>query len=133
MSKHSKKPVGETRRYVGIDLGDKKSRVCIVDERGEVVSQEWVVTTPEAFLKGFHGEAALRIAMEVGTHARWASELFGRLGHDVLVADARQRALITHSNAKSDRRDARTRAQWCGPIRVCCHRSSIEPKSCRWI
>ena len=111
MSKHSKKPAGEARRYVGIDLGDKKSRVCIVDERGEIVSQEWVVTTPTAFLKRFHGEATMRIAMEVGTHSRWASELLGRLGHDVLVADARQLALITNSNAKSDRRDARTLAQ----------------------
>jgi len=33
MSKDIKKPAGETRRYVGIDLGDKKSRVCILDER----------------------------------------------------------------------------------------------------
>ena len=49
MSKDIKKPAGETRRYVGIDLGDKKSRVCILDERGEIVLQEWVETTPEAF------------------------------------------------------------------------------------
>ena len=34
MSKHIKKPAGGTRRYAGIDLGDKKSRVCIVDEQG---------------------------------------------------------------------------------------------------
>jgi transposase len=111
MSKHIKKPAGETRRYVGIDLGDKKSRVCIVDEQGEIVSQEWVVTTPGAFLKRFRSEAAMRIAMEVGTHSRWASELLGRCGHDVRVADARQLALITNSNAKSDKRDARMLAQ----------------------
>src|SRR2546427_3744292 len=36
MSKDIKKPAGETRRYVGIDLGDKKSRVCILDEGGEI-------------------------------------------------------------------------------------------------
>ena len=35
MSKDIKNPVGETRRYVGIDLGDKKSRVCIVGEQGK--------------------------------------------------------------------------------------------------
>ena len=50
MSKDIKKPAGETRRYVGIDLGDKKSRVCILDERGEIVLQEWVVTAGEARL-----------------------------------------------------------------------------------
>lgn len=111
MSKDIKKPAGETRRYVGIDLGDKRSRVCILDEQGDFVSQEWVVTTPGAFLKRFRNETALRIAMEVGTHSRWASELLGRCGHDVRVADARQLALITNSNAKSDKRDARTLAQ----------------------
>jgi transposase len=112
MSKDIKKPAGETRRYVGIDLGDKKSRVCIVDEHGEMVSQEWVATTPEAIFKRFRGEAKMEIAMEVGVHSRWASELLGRCcGHQVRVADARQVALISNSNAKSDKRDARTLAQ----------------------
>ena len=41
MSKDIRKPAGETRRYVGIDLGDKKSRVCILDERGEIVLQDY--------------------------------------------------------------------------------------------
>jgi len=111
MSKDSKKPVAGTGRYVGIDLGDKKSRVCILDEHGQVVSQEWVVTTPEAFSKRFLGHSKLRIAMEVGTHSRWASDLLERCGHDVRVADARQLSLITKSNAKSDQRDARMLAQ----------------------
>ena len=95
MSKDIKKPAGETRRYVGIDLGDKKSRVCILDERGEIVLQEWVVTTPEAFFKRFRGEAKMDIAMEVGAHSRWASDLLGRCGHKVVVADPRQLGLIT--------------------------------------
>ena len=89
MSKDIKKPAGETRRYVGIDLDDKKSRVCILDERGEIVLQEWVVTTPEAFFKRFHGETKVDIAMEVGEHSRWASDLLGRCGHKVVVADPR--------------------------------------------
>ena len=111
MSKDIKKPVGETRRYIGIDLGDKKSRVCILDERGKVVLQEWVMTSPEALFKRFRDEAKMDIAMEVGTHSRWASDLLGRCGHKVVVADARQLGLITKSNAKSDKRDARTLAQ----------------------
>jgi transposase len=121
MSKDIKQPAGETRRYVGIDLGDKKSRVCIVNGQGEVVSQEWVVTTPEAVFKRFHGKQEMCIAMEVGTHSRWASELLRQCGHDVRVADARQLALITNSNAKSDKRDARTLAQllWADPRLLC--------------
>ena len=79
MSKDIKKPAGETRRYVGIDLGDKKSRVCILDERGEIVLQEWVETTPEAFFKRFHGETKMDIAMEVGAHSRWAQRSIGEV------------------------------------------------------
>jgi len=73
--------------------------------------QEWVVTTPEAFFKRFHGEAKMDIAMEVGAHSRWASDLLGRCGHKVVVADHRQLGLITKNDAKSDKRDARTLAQ----------------------
>ena len=111
MSKHSKTPAADAVRFVGIDLGDKKSRVCILDEPGNIVSQEWVVTTPEAFRKRFEGQAPMHIAMEVGTHSRWASELLRSCGHNVRVADARQLALITQSNAKSDKRDALTLAR----------------------
>jgi len=111
MSKDIKKPAGETRRYVGIDLGDKKSRVCILDEGGQIVLQEWAVTTPEAFFKRFRGETKMDIAMEVGAHSRWASDLLSRCGHRVVVADPRQIGLITKNNAKSDKRDARTLAQ----------------------
>jgi transposase len=107
MEKDNKNRAEETRRYVGIDLGDKKSRVCLVDQQGKIVSQEWVVTTPEAFLKRFAGETALVMAMEVGTHSRWASDLLRACGHEVRVADSRQVALITHSDAKCDQRDAR--------------------------
>jgi transposase len=111
MRKHSKKPAEKVSGYVGIDLGDKKSRVCTLGEQGEVVAQEWVTTTPEAFFKRFSGPANMRIAMEVGTHSRWASEVLKRCGQEVIVADARQLALITNSNAKSDKRDARMLAQ----------------------
>jgi hypothetical protein len=41
MRKHSKKPTEKVSGYVGIDLGDKKSRVCTLGEQGQVVAQEW--------------------------------------------------------------------------------------------
>ena len=83
----------------------------MLNEEGQVVVDEWVTTTPEAFLKRFSGQAKMRIAMEVGTHSRWASRVLRACGHDVRVADARKLELISKSNAKSDKRDARTLAQ----------------------
>ena len=38
MSKDSKEISERSRRYVGIDLGDKKSRVCVVGEQGEMIA-----------------------------------------------------------------------------------------------
>ena len=71
--------------------------MCILDERGQIVLQEWVVTTPEAFFKRFHGETKMDIAMEVGAHSRWTSDLLRRCGHHLVVADPSQLGLITKS------------------------------------
>jgi transposase len=49
-----------------------------------------------------------RIAMEVGTHSPW---LLTRIGHGVIVANARQVQLISANSRKNDRVDAETLAR----------------------
>src|SRR5258705_7179360 len=68
------------------------------------------------------------IAMENGTHSPWVSRLLTELEHQVLVAHAQKVQLITKSNRKDDRHDARTLARLAridpellGPVR---HRSA---------
>ena len=51
-------------------------------------------TTPDAFERRFASEQPLRVAIEAGTHSPWASRLLERLGHEVLVANARKLRLI---------------------------------------
>jgi transposase len=51
------------------------------------------------------------IALETGTHSPWISRLLTELGHEVIVAHAQKVALITKSNRKDDRHDARTLAR----------------------
>jgi transposase len=51
------------------------------------------------------------IALETGTHSPWVSRLLGGLGHEVIVAHAQKVQLITKSNRKDDRHDARTLAR----------------------
>jgi transposase len=46
------------------------------------------------------------VALEVGTHSPWISRLLEVLGHDVIVANARQVKLISESSRKNDRLDA---------------------------
>ena len=72
---------------IGIDLGDKKSQVCVVDGAGEIVQEGAVRMRREAwvvFLKKYPGA---RVAMEVGTHSPWLSRFITDLGHEVFVAN----------------------------------------------
>jgi transposase len=51
------------------------------------------------------------MVMEVGTHSPWLSRLLSSLGHEVIVANARQVQLISASSRKDDRMDAQTLAR----------------------
>jgi transposase len=96
---------------IGMDLGDKTSRYCILNQQGEVVGEGSVATTKKGMLERFGGLAHCRIAMEVGTHSPWVSRLLTSLGHEAIVANARQVRLITHSTRKDDKLDARLLAR----------------------
>jgi transposase len=52
-----------------------------------------------------------RIALETGVHSPWVSRLLTQLGHEVIVAHARNVRLIGESRRKDDRLDARTLAR----------------------
>src|SRR5208337_3033221 len=60
---------------VGIDLGDRFSRYCIVNADGEVMEEGRIATTAAALERHFGGEARQRIALECGTHSPWVSRL----------------------------------------------------------
>ena len=69
-----------------------------------------------------------RVALETGTHSPWVSRQLTQLGHEVIVAHARNVRLIGESSRKDDRLDARTLARLAridprllGPVR---HRSA---------
>src|SRR5580704_9610459 len=101
---------------IGMDLGDRWSFYCVLDEAGRIILEQKVPTTPQS-----------RIALETGTHSPWVSRLLTELEHEVIVAHAQKVQLITKSNRKDDRHDARTLARLAridpallGPVR---HRS----------
>ena len=91
---------------IGIDLGDRKSHVCVLDAAGEVVEESRIATTPKALRARFEGQAPTRIAHEVGGHSAWVSELLKELGHEVIVANARKLRMIFQNDSKNDRLDA---------------------------
>jgi transposase len=91
---------------MGIDVGDRFSHLCLVDNEGEVVERDRIRSTEVAFRRYFEGIARLRIALECGTHSPWMSRLLKQLGHQVIVANARKIPTITESESKNDDRDA---------------------------
>jgi transposase len=96
---------------IGLDLGDRSSAYCILNEAGEIVLEHKLATTPEAMKQVFGSLPRCRIAMETGTHSPWVSRLLTELGHEVIVGHAQKVRLITKSRRKDDRLDARTLAR----------------------
>src|SRR5579863_8615067 len=112
-------------RTIGMDLGDRSSRYCRLDSRGEVLVERSVATTKKGLRQVFGALARSRVAIEVGTHSPWVSRLLRELGHEVIVANARPSGrpvrfvvtgrrrvrLITQSSRKNDKLDAKTLAR----------------------
>jgi transposase len=96
---------------VGLDLGDRFSSYCVLDEAGEIVLEQKLPTTPEAMKEIFGRMPRSRVAMETGTHSPWVSRALAALGHEVIVAHAQKVRLIVKSRRKDDRLDARTLAR----------------------
>ena len=80
---------------VGVDLGDRFSRYCVLNQEGEVIEEGRVRTDREAWRQHWAGELRQRVVMETGTHSPWASRMLQELGHQVIVANARKLRAIT--------------------------------------
>src|SRR6202790_1840370 len=134
MKKNSTGTTGRTQIFkqpkltIGLDLGDRTSHYCMLDEAGNVILEDNLPTTSNGIRQAFGRIPRCRIALETGTHSPWVSRQLSELGHEVIVAHARNVGLIGESSRKDDRVDARTLARLAridpgllGPVR---HRSA---------
>jgi hypothetical protein len=55
---------------IGMDLGDRWSCYCVLDEAGKIILEQKVAMTPEAMKQTFSKIPQGLIAMETGTHSR---------------------------------------------------------------
>jgi hypothetical protein len=117
----------------GLDLGDKYSYLCIIDQAdGEVIEEGRLRTTPEALRRRFASEQQLRIAIEAGTHSPWVSRVLEECGHEVLVANSRKLRFIYANKRKTDEVDAlRTWPAWQELIPSSCTPSGTGAKAPR--
>lgn len=96
---------------IGIDLGDRWSRYCVVNSAGEVVTEDRVRTTPEGMERLFKEKPTTRIVVEAAAHSPWVSRQLESYGHQVIVANPRKVRMIYESDRKNDRIDARMLAR----------------------
>ena|SRR5438270_6628576 len=86
---------------IGLDVGDRSSCYCVLDETGRIVSEQKVSTTAKALQAAFGAMPRSQIALETGMHSPWISRLLSGLGHEVIVAHARNVRLIGESRRDS--------------------------------
>jgi transposase len=105
------KNFSEQKLTIGLDLGDRSSWYCVLEEAGVILLEQRLSTTPKAMREVFGGMPRSRMVLETGMHSPWVSRVLNELGHEVIVAHARKVRLIGESRKKDDRLDARTLAR----------------------
>lgn len=60
-------------RAVGVDLSDRKSHYCVLNEEGVVIEEGSIQSTPASFKSHFGVLESSLIAIEVGVHSRGES------------------------------------------------------------
>lgn len=92
-------------RTIGLDVGDRRTSVCVIDASGEVVERFGITTRADSLRRSL-GDGGARVVLEVGSHSPWMSRELARLGHEVLVANPRRVRLISGRETKTDAVDA---------------------------
>jgi transposase len=72
---------------IGLDLGDRFSRVCGIDLGGSEVLSDSIPTSPAGLQEYFGKMKRCRVIVEVGTHSPWVSRELAAGGHEVIVAN----------------------------------------------
>ncbi|MGC1171318.1 MAG: hypothetical protein WA886_20605, partial [Candidatus Acidiferrales bacterium] len=73
----------EQKLTIGVDLGDRWSFYCVLDEAGKIILEQKVPTTPEAMKQTFGKIPRCLLALETGTQSPWVSRLLSELGQEV--------------------------------------------------
>ncbi len=100
--------------FAGLDVGGKRTAVCVVDEAGKIVWQGMVDTHPEmiaAALQRFRGKLA-KVGLESGPFTPHLHRTLAAQDFPMVCMDARRAAdAIKSKRIKTDKNDARALAE----------------------
>ena len=101
--------------YVGLDVSQKETSICVVDGDGRIIAEGKVATEP-ATIAAFvakRAPTAIRVGLESGGLSEWLHDGLQACGVPAICLDARQAHAKLSGNKlnKTDRNDARGLAQ----------------------
>src|SRR6266513_1952757 len=96
----------QERTIIGLDLGDRWHRFCVLGESGQVVKEGSVANNRVALSQLSSRYPGALIVMEAGCHSPWVSRHLEQVGCEVIVSNPRKTRAIYQHERKSDRRDA---------------------------
>jgi len=122
-------------KYCGIDLGNKRTTVCVMDKRRQVLRLVEVKTTVEGLTEALKGYRKLTCIVEAAPLAEWTAREVEKLGHTITVVCPRKAKVALESQGarkKTDKRDARALAELCrSGWYEAVHRKSEEARNIR--
>jgi len=100
---------------IGADVSDRATKICVMSKASDkpcVVNETTIPTTPDGF-RAFLStqDRSAPLVFETGTHCRWIARTAAEMGFRALVANPSRLRMITESNTKNDRNDARALAR----------------------
>ena len=96
---------------IGIDMGDTKHAICVLDAAGETIDERKIANSRDALVRLSKKYPNARMVIEVGSHSPWTSRLLRSLGHEVFVANPRKFRAIYANDRKCDELDAQMLAK----------------------
>jgi transposase len=72
--------ISQPKLTIGLDLGDRNSWFCVLNEAGQIQVEQRVRTNAKALEEVFGAMPVSRIALETGTHSPWISRLLSGVG-----------------------------------------------------
>ena len=101
----------QERTIIGLDLGDRWHRFCVLGESGQVVEEGSVANNRVGLSELSSRYPGALVVMEAGCHSPWVSRHLEQTGSEVIVSNPRKTRAIYQHERKSDRHDALTLAR----------------------
>src|SRR5437588_12840777 len=95
--------ISQQKLTIGLDLGDRNSWYCVLDEAGRIQLEQRGRTTAKALQEVLGGMPRNRVARESGTHSPWSCHWFNEMEHGVIVVNTRRARRSGENRNKDDR------------------------------